>query len=122
MTTNLPPAKCTRYEWCTSGHERPDHDHHANLDLIEHLDDANLVVEVNLHAPADDSTPPVVRVMFTGDDGITAYLDLPGYPAGSIAHIISYFEGPGLFDRRGLREFAELLAEGAHALSEVTEL
>ncbi|MGW4411750.1 hypothetical protein ACWEJ6_47550 [Nonomuraea sp. NPDC004702] len=122
MTSNIPPSKCARYEWCTSRHLEPGWPHQATRDLIEHIDDSNLVVEVNLYAPADDSTPPVVRVMFTGDDGLTAYIDLPGFTAGSIAYIIRYFERPGLIDRRGLREFAELLTEGASMLSEVTEL
>jgi hypothetical protein len=91
----------------------------ANLDLIELLDEPDKVIEVNLYA--DDDTPPVVRVMFPGHD-VTAYIDLPAFHASSIARILSLFEGPGLFDRRGLRELAELLSEGAHTLSEATTL
>lgn len=121
MTTNLPPSntRCTVYEWCSYAHAQQGGHHMANLDLIEMLDDTDLVIEVNLYA--DDSTPPVVRLMFPGD-GFTAYIDLPAEHAGAIASVIRMFEGPGLFDRRGLRELAELLTEAAHDLGGVTEL
>ncbi|HEX4815908.1 MAG TPA: hypothetical protein VFV66_24440 [Nonomuraea sp.] len=116
MDQNLPSPTCTVYDWCSYTTHQRGH-HMANLDLIEMLDEPDKVIEVNLYA--DDTTPPVVRVMFPGD-GVTAYIDLPADHAGSIASIIRMFEGPGLFDRRGLRELAELLTEAAHELGTVT--
>lgn len=119
MDTKVQPPRCTVYDWCSyATHERG---HHlTNINLIELLDEPNRVIEVNLYA--DDDTPAVMRLMFPGADGVTAYIDMLGAHAGAIAAIIRMFEGPGLFDRRGLRELAELLAEGAETLSEVTEL
>lgn len=120
MTTNLPSPKCTVYEWCSYAHAQQGGHHMANLDLVELLDDTDQVVEVNLYA--DDDTPPVVRVMYPGDDGNTAHIDLSNEAAGAISRIVGFFEGPGLNDRRGLRELAQLLTEGAWAISGVTTL
>ncbi|MFI6299515.1 hypothetical protein ACIBEJ_48530 [Nonomuraea sp. NPDC050790] len=122
MSSNLQPTtpRCTVYDWCSYTHEQPGGTHLANINLIEVLDDPNLVVEVNLYAP-DDTTPPVIRVLFPGD-GVTAYIDVSNDVAGGISTVIGLFEGPGLNDRRGLREFAKLLAEGAGRVSGVTEL
>ncbi|MFI9552672.1 hypothetical protein [Nonomuraea endophytica] len=120
MIRNVPPTRCPVHDWCSYHHEQPGGSHHRNLDLIEVLDSPDLVVEFNLYAP-DDVTAPVIRVMFPGD-GVTSYIDVSNDIAGGIATVIGLFEGPGLNDRRGLREFAQLLAEGAGIVSGVTVL
>ena len=120
MNANVQRPKCPVYDWCTAQHLQPATDHHAAKDLLEHLDDRNEIVEVNLFAPADGSAPPSVRVFYPG--GERPYIDLTNHDAGAIATIIRMFEGPGLNDRRGLRDFAYLLFIGASQISGVTEL
>ncbi|TMR95600.1 hypothetical protein [Nonomuraea basaltis] len=106
--------------WCASLHATPGTAHFRNLDLVEMLDDPNRLVEINLYA-ADDGTPPLMQILYPGDVG-TEHVFVSNEVAGAIATIVRMFEGPGLNDRRGLREFAQLLDEGAHMISGVTEL
>ncbi|AQZ67656.1 unnamed protein product [[Actinomadura] parvosata subsp. kistnae] len=120
MNANVPQHRCTVYDWCTSSHQRPNMDHRDDIDLIEHIDDRNVIIEVGLFAPADGSAPPSIRVAYPGGDA--PYIDLDNHVAGAFVDIIRMFEGPGLNDRRGLRDFSTLLFIGASRISGVTEL
>ncbi|MER7363551.1 hypothetical protein [Nonomuraea wenchangensis] len=120
MNANLQRPRCPAYNWCTVEHLQPGTDHFAAKDLIGHLDDPALLVEVNLFAPGDGSAPPSIRIHYPGGD--QPYIDVDNHVAGAIVTIIDMFEGPGRNDRRGLREFAEMLFMGASEIGEVTEL
>lgn len=117
MTTTVPPVSgsCTTYTWCRSKHARPGEPHIHYFDLVEHLDDSNCMVEVS----AKDYGPGqrVVEVVLTDNDPEHTEYVIPLQPdvAGALARIIE------LFDRRGLREIGQLLAEGAVMLAEVAE-
>lgn len=113
MTTNLPPANtpCTTYWWCNTAHPEGG-PHRRNLDLIEHLDNSACLIEVNMLATDEGR---FIEVMFTDMDGTDVDLELPPTAAGTLGRIVE------LFDRRGLREFGHLLAEGAVMLNRVTE-
>lgn len=82
-----------------------------NLDLIEHLDNKDCLVEVNVQTDVD----PHVQVVFTDMQGDTYRVHLEREQAGVIGAVI------GLFDRRGVREFGQLLVEGAAMLYEEEE-
>lgn len=115
MSDNVSPTTqpCTTYEWCRQAHTSPDDPHYHYLDLVEHLDDSGCVFEVAVY---DYGTPErrYVSLLFTdtGPDRTRHTLHLPQETAGTIARIIQ------LFDRRGLRELAELLDEAAVMLAE----
>ncbi|MFI9846519.1 hypothetical protein ACIHFD_56520 [Nonomuraea sp. NPDC051941] len=85
-----------------------------NLDLIEHLDDSGCLIEVNLQLGGDAH----VEVMYTDLQGETHTGKFTADQAWIVADIIMQF------DRRGVREFAQLLVEGVHEINadpEVTE-
>lgn len=83
-----------------------------NLDLIEHLDNPGCLIEVNVQTGED----PHIEAVFTDMDGETSRIRLDRETAGTVGHII------GLFDRRGVREFGQLLSEGAQILAEGGQL
>ncbi|WP_336208214.1 hypothetical protein [Nonomuraea sp. LPB2021202275-12-8] len=93
-----------------SGEQRPDRV--VNLDLVEHLDDKDCLVEVNVALYSDDR---YVQVMLTDLAGETTTIRLTAEQAGTVGYIIR------TFDRRGTREFGDLLSEGAILLREASE-
>ncbi|MFF0862326.1 hypothetical protein ACFYUV_11280 [Nonomuraea sp. NPDC003560] len=85
-----------------------DRPHRRNLDLIEHLDHRACLIEVNVQTVVD----PHLQVVLTDVDGTTSSVRFTAEQAGVIGRIVE------LFDRRGVREFGQLLAEGARLLNE----
>lgn len=78
-----------------------------NLDLIEHLDNPDCLIEVNVQTGVD----PHVQVLFTDMDGTAGDLRFDKDEAYALSRIIA------LFDRRGLRELGLTLAEAVHEIT-----
>ncbi|MBB6351855.1 hypothetical protein FHU36_008438 [Nonomuraea muscovyensis] len=97
--------------WCAEPHQEPGRPHFANLDLIEHLDDSDCLVEVNVRQLDGQG---VVLVLFTDRDGESTRVEMSQEAAGVVGYILREF------DRRGAKEFGHLLFEAAQLL-EVTQ-
>jgi hypothetical protein len=82
-----------------------------NLDLVQHLDHRDVLVEVNVQLDDD----PHVQVLFTDEHGETHNVRYSGEQAWLFGHIVE------LFDRRGALEIGQLLVEGAHEIARGTE-
>jgi len=82
-----------------------------NLDLIEHLDDSNWLVEVNVQTGEDAH----VQVLYTDQQGQDHHAELTATQAWIVADIILNF------DRRGVKEFAQLLIDGVHDIAAAEE-
>ncbi|MEU4225776.1 hypothetical protein AB0F17_15900 [Nonomuraea sp. NPDC026600] len=107
----IPPSnnRCTVYYWCSAAHLHPDGPHHTNLDLIEHLDHSHCLVELDVRIHGQDKA---VVVKLTDLDRQDTTIALSAEQASVIGYIIR------TFDRRGIREIAELLDEGSVLLNE----
>jgi hypothetical protein len=82
--------------------------HRRNIDLIEHLNDRQCLVEINIvGAPYTGR----VQVMLTDRAHKDHQVQLTVHEAWVIGEIIHQF------DRRGLREFGYALKEGAELIS-----
>lgn len=104
---------CTTHWWCDGRHTNPEGPHVKNLDLIEHLDNRDCLIEVN--ARIADGTP-IVQVLFTDMDLTDSHFDLTPEAAGLLGYIIR------TFDQRGVLEFGNLLYEGFQLLAPQEEL
>ncbi|WP_113703809.1 hypothetical protein [Nonomuraea lactucae] len=94
-------------DWCADRHHEPGRPHFRNLDLIEHLDDSDCMVEVNVWLRDGQG---VAEVRFTDRDGTETRVELSQEAAGVVGYILREF------DRRGAKEFGALLFEAAHML------
>jgi hypothetical protein len=89
---------------------KPQRRRRVNIDLIEHLNDRECLVEINV-AKASYSRQRAVQVMLTDLRHEDHNIELTPQQAWIIGHIIH------LFDRRGLREFGYALKEGAETIT-----
>jgi len=78
-----------------------------NLDLVQHLDHRDVLVEVNVQTGAD----PHVQVLFTDEHGESHNIRYSAEQAWAFGHIAE------IFDRRGVLEIGQLLVEGAHEIN-----
>ncbi|MGW2143215.1 hypothetical protein ACWCOT_02820 [Nonomuraea bangladeshensis] len=78
-----------------------------NLDTVVHLDDATVLFEMNVQSGED----PHIEVVYTDRDGTTSRVRLDAEQAGCVWFILT------AFDRRAVVEFAHLLHEGVHEMS-----
>lgn len=95
--------------WCTSPHAKPDSSHFASLDLIEHLDDSDCLIEINVRVKGDEKQ---VLLLFTDLDGSESHATLTPEAADILGYVGSRF------DRRGAREVSQLLSIAAEMLNE----
>ncbi|WP_214322112.1 hypothetical protein [Nonomuraea sediminis] len=100
---------CTTYSWCRATHRSGSTRHRLNLELIEHLDNRDCLIEINVIADGDTR---FVEVLYTHLDGTEYALRLAPEGASVLASLIA------AFDRRGIRELGTLLEEGAQMLNE----
>lgn len=80
-----------------------------NLDLVVHLDNRDVLVEVNVQT-GDDAH---VQVLFTDANGTTLNVRYSAEQAWVIGHVMELFA----LDRRGVLEIGQLLVEGAHEIT-----
>ncbi|MER7505284.1 hypothetical protein AB0L05_17200 [Nonomuraea pusilla] len=105
MTARLPGCP----PWCASKHTGADSAHFANVDLIEHLDDAACLLEINVRVSGSTRT---VLLRFTDRYQNTITAGLPQEAAGVLGYFIREF------DRRAVRELGHALSESAQMLEE----
>ncbi|QYC44928.1 hypothetical protein Nocox_36870 [Nonomuraea coxensis DSM 45129] len=78
-----------------------------NLDTIVHLDHDEVLFEINVQTGED----PHIEVNYTDRDGQNHRVRLDAEQAGAVWFILT------AFDRRAVAEFAALLHEGVHEIS-----
>lgn len=95
-------------------HAEPSSIHFRALDLVEHLDDSDCLLEINISKRGDVKA---VELLFTDLDGTVSRATLSPEAASILGYVGSRF------DRRGAREVSELLVEATEMLNEdLTEL
>lgn len=78
-----------------------------HLDTVVHLDDGNVLFEVNVQTGDD----PHIQVMLTDTQGGAHNVRYTVEQAWVVSDIVQ------TFDRRAVVEFAQLLAEGVHLIT-----
>lgn len=78
-----------------------------NLDTVVHLDNGDVLFEVNVQTGDD----PHIQIMYTDMRGETHNVRFTAEQAWLVGDIIHNF------DRRAVREFGQLLFEGVHEIT-----